>query len=70
MFIVILIPFNISQDCLVIVSCFVLSVPKKLRIWYKTDKSDSLVQGIMPDVLKVMRVSPIDKGGHAADLSH
>ena len=29
----------------------------------------SLVQGIMPDVLKVLRVAPIDKGGDAADPS-
>ena len=30
----------------------------------------SLVQGIMPDVLKVSRVTPIDKGGDAADPSN
>ena len=30
----------------------------------------SLVQGIMPDVLKVSRVTPIDKSGDAADPSN
>ena len=30
----------------------------------------SLVQGTMPDVLKVSRVTPIDKGGDAADPSN
>ena len=37
---------------------------------WSPDKSDSLVQGIMPDVLKVSRVTPVDKGEHAADLSN
>ena len=30
----------------------------------------SLVQGIMPDILKVSRVTPIDKGGDAVDPSN
>ena len=29
-----------------------------------------LVQGIMPDILKVSRVTPIDKGGDAVDPSN
>ena len=30
----------------------------------------SLVQGIMPDILKVSRVTPIEKGGDATDPSN
>ena len=37
---------------------------------WSPDKSDSLVQGIMPDVLKASRVTPIDKGENAADPSN
>jgi len=36
---------------------------------WSPDKSDSLV-GIMPDVLKVLRVPPVDKGGDPADPSN